>query len=133
MRRLNLDCGRLINVKAFYYQWTYEGFMIGRPNRKQTDLMLEGVRTRMVPLWGEHRVHVIPPVVNEKDPDHPRLPRVQFAAHLYCDEPIDEQNDASELVVVWFQEECPNEPLDRVIWQAIRSLPWNDLAEDFIL
>jgi hypothetical protein len=76
-------------------------------------------------------VYVIPPEVNESDPAHPLLPLVRFTAWLTCYQPIAEPNAGSELVVVWFREECRGEPLDKIVSDAIRSLPWEAVAQDF--
>jgi len=127
----DLDCGRSVAVEALYFLRTYLGLLEGRPDREMNDRILAQVRTEMVPLWGERRVHVIPPVIDESDPAHPALPRLRFTAWLCCYQPIREPNAGSELVVVWFREECPGEPLDKVVGDAIRSLPWVELARDF--
>ncbi|MEQ8789871.1 MAG: hypothetical protein RIC55_26490 [Pirellulaceae bacterium] len=127
----DLDCGRSVAVDALYYQRTYLSLLEGRPNREMNDRILEKVRSEMAPLWGKRRVHVIPPAINESDRTHPVLPRVRFTVWLTCYQPIQEPNAGSELVVVWFREECAGEPLDEIVSSAIRSLPWDELAEDF--
>jgi hypothetical protein len=127
----DLDCGRFVAVDALYYQRTYLSLLEGRPNREMNDRILDKVRTEMAPLWGSRRVYVIPPEINESDPAHPVLPKMRFTAWLTCYKPIAEPNAGSELVVVWFREECPGEPLEKIVGDAIRSLPWEELAEDF--
>jgi hypothetical protein len=37
----------------------------------------------------------------------------------------------SELVVVWFADECHAEPIVDVVFRAVRALPWEQLAADF--
>jgi hypothetical protein len=127
----DLDCGRSVAVDALYYQRTYLSLFEGRPNRKLNESILEKVRREMTPLWGDRRVHIIPPAIDDSDPTHPVLPRVRFTVWLTCYQPIKEPNAGSELVVVWFREECSGEPLDKIIGDAIRSLPWEELAQDF--
>jgi hypothetical protein len=127
----DLDCGRSVAVEALYYQRTYLSLLEGRPNQDMNDRILEKVRTEMAPLWGNRRVYVVPPAINESDPKHPVLPPVRFTAWLCCYQPIKEPNAGSELVVVWFQEECTDEPLDEIVHDAIRSLAWEELAQDF--
>src|SRR5262245_41938012 len=123
-RFFDLNCGRSVAVQALYYQRTYLSLLEGRPTREVNDRILDEVRAEMAPLWGRRRVYVIPPAVNESDPAHPVLPQVRFTAWLCCYQPIAEPNAGSELVVVWFREECPGEPLDKIVGDAIRSLPW---------
>jgi hypothetical protein len=127
----DLDCGRSVAVQALYYQRTYLSLLEGRPDRELNDGLLEEARAEMIPLWGKRPVHIIPPVLNQSDPAHPVLPRVRFTAWLCCYQPIEEPNAGSELVVVWFQEECPGVALDEILRSAIRSLPWEELAQDF--
>jgi hypothetical protein len=127
----DLDCGRSVAVEALYYQRTYLSLLLGRPDQEMNDCILEETRTEVAGLWNARRVYVIPPLINESDPAHPVLPPVCLAARLCCYQPIAEPNAGSALVVVWFREECPDEPMDKIVSNAIRSLPWEDLAEDF--
>jgi hypothetical protein len=127
----DLDCGRSVAVEALYYQRTYLSLLEGRPNREMSDRILKQARTEMAPLWGERRVYVIPPEVNESDPAHPALPPLRFTAWLCCYQPIEAPNAGSQLVVVWFWQKCPGEPLDKIVGDAIRSLPWENVAQAF--
>lgn len=128
---IELDCGRSVALQALYYQRTYLSLLDGLPNLRLNDRLLEGVRTELEPVWGKRRVHVIPPEIDTSDPLHPTLPPVRFTAWL-CDHlPVREPNAGSELVVVWFGEECGDQPLDRLVGDAVRALPWETLAQDF--
>jgi hypothetical protein len=126
----NLDCGRSVALQALYYQRTYLSLLEGSPDRELNDRILEQVESEMEPLWGGCRVHVILPEIDESNPAHSNLPPVRFTAWLYCP-PVAKVNDGSELVVVWFREDCSGEPLDQIVGEAIRSLPWDELAEVF--
>lgn len=125
-----LDCGRSVAVQALYYHRTYLSLLEGSPDRELNDRILEEVRTEMDPLWGGRRVYVIPPEINESDSAHSYLPPVRFTAWLYC-RPVPKVNDGSELVVVWFRDECSGETMEQIVGGAIRSLPWDELAEEF--
>ena len=127
----DLDCGRSVAVDAVYYQRTYLSLIEGRPNREMNDRILAKVRTEMTPLWGERTVYIIPPNINESDAAHPVLPVVRFTAWLTCYQPIMKSNAGSELVVVWFREECHTESMEEIVGSAIRSLKWDDVAKDF--
>lgn len=126
-----LDCGRSVAVEALYFQRTYLSLLEGRPNLEMNDGILKKVRDEMVPLWGNRRVYVVPPAINDSVPKHPLLPRLRFTAWLSCYQPIKEPNAGSELVVVWFREDCADEPMDKIVHDAIRSLLWDELAQDF--
>jgi uncharacterized protein (TIGR02996 family) len=127
----DLDCGRWVAVDAFDCMRTYIGLMEGRPNRDMNEHILEGARTRMRPVWGERMTHLVPPVIDESDPEHPVLPPVCLTAWLTCYQPIREPNAGSELVVVWFRGEFAGEPMEQVIFEGIRGLAWEELAADF--
>jgi len=90
--------------------------------------------SRRVPRWpvsGGTPDARRPPEIDDSDPAHPELPPIRFTAWLTCYQPIEEPNAGSELVVVWFRGECSGEPLDKVVNDAIRALPWEQLAQDF--
>jgi hypothetical protein len=127
----DLDCGWSVAVEALYYQRTYLSVLDGVPDQRFNEGILEEVRKEMRPLWGERRVHVIPPAIEETTPGKPKLPPVRFTAWLRCYQPIEQPHDGSELVVVWFREKSTGEPLEKIVGDAIRSLPWEKLAQDF--
>jgi hypothetical protein len=94
------------------------------------DILAEALE-EMIPLWGTRKTYVIPPSVDESDPEHPRLPPVRFTAWLTCYRPVVETYAGSELVVVWFREECDGVPIDQVIHEGVRAIPWEEVADDF--
>jgi hypothetical protein len=75
--------------------------------------------------------HLIPPFVNHDDPDHPFLLPVILRARLTCYEPVDPKFMGSELVVVWFREDCHLEPIEQIVFDGVRELPWEQLAGNF--
>ena len=56
----------------------------------------------------------------------PALPPAVLRAWLWCGEPIDPAFMGSQLVVVWFAEECLDEPIVEVVLRAVRGLAWDD-------
>jgi len=107
----DLDCGRSVTVDAFFFLRTYLTMLEGQPNRETNQKPTEEVRTEMVPLWGERKVHVVPPKLDEYDPENHRHSPFRFTAWLTCYQPIGEPNAGSDLVVLWFRGECGSEPL----------------------
>ena len=128
---LTLDCGRRISLDAFDYDRTYAGLMEGRPDAEYNAELTERALTGREGTWGKRTVHLIPPAVDVSDPDHPTLPPVILRAWLICYEPIDKAYMGSELVVVWFAEECHSESIENIVCEAVRELPWDELACDF--
>ena len=77
-------------------------------------------------------MHVIPPVVDlHRGLEHPTLPPILLRAWLQCPVPVGLGSEGSELVVIWFSEECQHESIEQIVFRAVRGLPWDDLAEGF--
>jgi hypothetical protein len=125
-----LDCGRTVKLEALHCCRTYGGLIEGRPHPIVNQTIMERARGKMYPVWGARRTHVVPPVIDESDPDHPALPLVQMSAWLTCWEPIHPGNVGSDLVVIWYRQECEDEPFNEVIHEGIRRVAWDELASD---
>jgi hypothetical protein len=129
MRLLTLDCGAQVWLDSFDYSRTYGGLLEGLPNAEINSRII--ARARVMESWGPRKTHLIPPEVDARDPRHPALPPALLRAWLWCGEPIDPAYMGSELVVVWFSEECLDEPIAEMVLRAVRGLPWDQLADDF--
>ena len=127
---LKLDCGRSVYLDAFDYGRTYAGLFEGRPNGEINAMIIAELTKQKYPS-APRKIHLIPPEVDNHDSEHPVLPEVCLRAELVCFEPIDQAFMASDLVVVWFDDECHTEPIEDVVFRAVRGLPWKDLARDF--
>jgi len=101
----------------------------GLPNEEMNARIIE--RALDKGEWGPRKTHLIPPKVDDRDPKHPGLPPALLRAWLWCSEPIDQTFMGSELVVVWFAEECLHVPIAEVVLRAVYGLPWDQLADDF--
>src|SRR5262245_20241886 len=131
MSFLMLDCGRQVSLDAFDYSRTYGGLLEGLPNAEMNRRIIERAQAEREGSWGPRKTHLIPPVVDARDPKHPAFSPALLRAWLHCNEPIDPAFMGSALVVVWFAEECLDEPITEVVFRAIRGLPWDQLADDF--
>jgi hypothetical protein len=128
---LTLDCGRQVSLDAFDYSRTYAGLLEGRPDAEMNALIIKGAISEREVTWGKRAVHLIPPEVDHRDPEHPILPPVVLGAWLVSHQPVKSAFMASELVVVWFAEECHTDSIEDVVFRAVRALPWERLASDF--
>lgn len=128
---LKLDCGRDVALDAFDYARTYAGLTEGRPNAEMNARIIERELAERDGSWGKRKTHLIPPVIDDRDPAHPVLPTACLRAWLTCFQPVNPAFMGSELVVVWFAGECHAEPITDVVFRAVRGLPWEQLAEDF--
>src|SRR5262249_6861667 len=129
MLSLMLDCGRRVTVDAFDYARTYAGLLEGRPNAEMNARIIERELTDRAGSGARRKPHLIPPVIDARDPAHPVLPPVCLRAWVWCNDPIDPAFMGSALVVVWFADECHAEPIADVVFRAIRGLPWEQFAE----
>jgi hypothetical protein len=128
---LKLDCGRDVSLEAFDYSRTYAGLLEGRPNAEMNARIIERAVAEREGSWGKRAVHLIPPATDGTDPTHPVLPSALLRAWLTCYQPVNPAFMGSELVVVWFTDECHAEPIADVVFRAVRRLPWEQLADDF--
>jgi len=131
MMFLTLDCGRRVSVDAIDYSRTYSGLLMGLPNAEINDRIIERALVGRESSWGKRPTHLIQPVIERKDPEHPRLAPVLLRAWLTCNEPVNPNFMGSELVVVWFSEECHLDSIDNIVSRAVCGLPWEQLAGDF--
>jgi hypothetical protein len=131
MLSLTLDCGRQVTLDAFDYKRTYLGLLEGRPDAEMNARIIERALDEREGSWGLRKTHLIPPVIDERDPEHPVMPPACLRAWVWCNDPIDPAFMGSALVVVWFADECHADTIADVVFRAIRGLPWEQLAEDF--
>ena len=128
---MNLDCGRQVFLENLAYSHTYGEILEGRPNSQLNAQIVDKVLTARETTRGNWKVHLIPPSVDDSDPAHPKLPPVLLRARLICNQPINPKFMASALLVLWFRQDCHNETIANVVFQAIHGLPWDQLARDF--
>jgi hypothetical protein len=76
-------------------------------------------------------VHLIPPAVDTRDSEHPKLPPVLLHALLTSLKPIDPAFTGSALIVVSLTEDCHAEPIADVVARMLKGLVWEKLASDF--
>ena len=132
MPPMRLDCGRDVSIDSFDYSHTYAGLTLGVPNARINDRILASAIASCEQSWGKRKLHVIPPTVDlRRGPEYPTLPPVLLRTWLLCSVPVGRSSEGSELVVIWFSEECQHESIEQIVFRAIRGLPWDDLAEGF--
>ena len=128
---LSLDCGSRVYLTGLDYSLTYSGLLEGRPDAEGNARIIDRALSGRESTWGKRTIHLITPTVDHTDPAHPKLPPVLLRAWLTCNEPIHPKFMASELVVLWFTHHCHSDPISDIVFQAIRGLPWKQLARDF--
>ena len=131
MISFDLNNGRNVYVDALYYDRTYSGLLEGKPTKQVNDAILEDLEHRVGRIWSDRRHHIIPPVIDDTDPEHPQLPPVIISVMLTSFKPVKNEADSSLLVVSFFCDEITDKPLPKIIYENIRTISWDDLAEDF--
>jgi len=128
--KIQLNCGRVVQLDSFHFDHTYAGLLHGTPNAEMNLRMIERSKTRMNKIWGVRKTHLIDPSVKKFEGGE-SLPRCEFAAWLVSEDPINEESHGSELVVVWFSDYDLSSPLVDFISESVRDINWDALAQDF--
>ena len=131
MISFDLNNGRNVYVDSLFYDRTYSGLMEGKPVKRVNDAIIEDLKHRVARIWGDRRHHIIPPIMDDTDPEHPQLPPVIISVMLTSFQPVREKVDSSLLVVSFFCDEITDKPLPKIIYENIRTISWDDQAEDF--
>lgn len=127
---IELDSGRRVAIDSFSYSRTYAGLLEGRPSSRVNLNILRDCVKSVLRQWGDRKVHLISPEIDETNPNHPELPPAQLSVWL-TSTPLESGYCGSALVVVWFSEECESESLLEIVRRAVSTLHWEELAEDF--
>ena len=106
---------------------------MGLPNEEMNNEIIQQALTRMNPIWGKRKTHLIPPEIDRSMPEHPSLPSTELTAWITCNEPVNSQYMGSELVLVWYVSDKTFEAFAAgdLTSKALNSINWSELAEDF--
>ena len=127
-----LSSGYEVRLESYYSHHTYAGLLEGLPDAAMNAEILVDAQSHMTPLWGQRATLVIPPETRQVQ-GHSIFPAMTHFAWLTSRTPINKWYDVSELVVVWFAPEQLDLPLSAIIGEAIRDIPWADLAKDLVI
>ena len=123
-----LSSGLRVILEALHVTRTYGGLLEGLPTQRMNNEILATLPSRMTPLWGKRKTHIVPPSPHEKHGGI-FLPKLIYLAWLSSLGAIHSDFIYSELVIVWFGAEQLDTPLQSLVSEAIRNVPWEDLAE----
>lgn len=122
--KIMLDCGVTVSVTSCHFTTTYDGLLEGVPNRHINEEIVEDAKATQV--FGKGRpTHLIPPLIDESG-QYPCLPPFIISAWL-----VDPFVTESHLVVVWFRDGFDEIPFAKVVGDAVKTLPWHNLAGAF--
>ena len=134
MFAVQLDCGRVVDVNLIQMQRGRFGWEVYGPSlvERANQHILQLARVAHEKTLGPRNFYLIPPVLTD-DPEFPHYPDVYIYVWLYCEEPVKGRDcDGSQLVVGWFENLDPGKPLREIVSQAVKSVPWEDFAGDFL-
>ena len=125
MLSFELDCGRSVYLDSLDYSRTYGGLLEGRPNADMNARITARAceKTNYPP-------HLVAPVVDNSDPDHPALPPVQIVVEVWCNDPIGD-GMGSHAAIIWYRDAWDSQSLTDVVFDGIRAVDWNAVAKDF--
>jgi hypothetical protein len=122
-----LDCGEEVALQAFYCHETYGGYLEGRLECIN-QAILSKVPTCMNRLWGPRKTILIP---LPEDEFLGQLPKWQVHVWLESQSPINDDDDGSELVAVFFRHSVLDVNLNSLVFEAVRSIDWRAEAQGF--
>lgn len=133
---------RLVSLRELHQSFTYESLLDGRPTTWLNDRLLEAARTKAQALHPLMPVVVLPPAVtphvtSAEAPSrfgrHESLPAVRCTGRFVSPTVVrNDDEQFSGLVVVWFQPAFAL-PIASDVIDALASLDWVGLADDFSL
>lgn len=118
-------------VNAIYVRKTYISWLEGSYTERMNAHIVSDVKPITTSLWGVRKTHVIPPKMRTEVNGQELLPEIMYFAWISCETPINPGFDGSELVVVWFGHKEPNKSLPETVADALRHLPWPELADNY--
>ncbi|MFC1435232.1 hypothetical protein ACEZDB_31780 [Streptacidiphilus sp. N1-3] len=141
LTRINLASGRTIGLAELRMSSTYGGLLEGYPFKRMNDLKLSSLATSAANAFPARPVHLVPPAREHPDQTPGAFGPVELLPAVTCigsftSAALSAEHDAvlycSALTVVWFQA-VPAVPSGDDAEQALRSIPWDEAAEDFEL
>ena len=137
---LVLASRRQIFADRVYLHTTYSGLLEGKPNDEINSCILAGIPREMSRIFGGVPVFIQPPDITRIEEPHPliagktrvvsTIPPVTVVAKFTSYTPTNQKGDASNLVVVWFQNATPPF-LDEKVRAHLELLDWDSQASDF--
>ncbi len=125
-----LKCGYKVSVKRFTYHLTYWSLLDGIPDKRLNKEIIE--RENCPNDWGSENLSQCAFKIQPTDDEVSTfLPPSVFKVWLISNEPINNYDDASELVVIWFGENPIKRTIEEIIEGKIKDIDWKKYAQSF--
>lgn len=141
LSHIALPSGRSIELTELRMSATYEGMLEGYPCQRINDMKVSGLLRQAEHAFSFAPVHLVPPSREYPDQTAGPFGPVEVLPSVACigvfgSTAVDPELDAvlhrSALIVAWFQA-TPEIPSGQDADPALRSIRWDELAQDYEL
>jgi hypothetical protein len=126
---IQLKCGRKVYVHRFTYYRTYWSLIDGTPDIKYNKGIIEWEKCPKD--WEIEYSRKVLKIQPNDEEVNTLLPPSVYKVWLISNDPIDKYDDASELIVIWFDENPGNRSLKEIIEKGVINIEWEKHAEGF--
>ncbi|MFD9240348.1 hypothetical protein ACFV0D_00105 [Streptomyces sp. NPDC059556] len=136
-----LSSGRSITLTKLQMSSVYAGMLEGYPCKRINDFQVSGLQRQAERAYPSLPVHLVPPVRGYPDQSAGAFGPVEVLPSVGCigvfgstavAPELDPVPHRSALIVVWFQP-TPDVPSGEDADPALRSIHWEELAQDYEL
>jgi hypothetical protein len=132
-----LSSGRSIRLTELRMSSTYGGMLEGYPCKRINDLKVSWLQRQAERAFSSTPVHLVPPSREYPDETAGPFGPVEVLPSVACvgvfdSAALDPAMDRSALIVAWFQP-VPDVPSGEDADLALRSIRWEELAQDYEL
>ncbi|MET9535877.1 hypothetical protein ABZY02_35915 [Streptomyces sp. NPDC006649] len=141
LSHIALSSGRSIELTELRMSTTYGGMLEGYPCQRINDMKVSGLLRQAEHAFSFAPVHLVPPSREYPDQTGGAFGPVEVLPSVACigvfgSTAVDPELDAvlhrSALIVAWFQA-APEIPSGQDADPALRSIRWDELAQDYEL
>ena len=137
LSRIALSSGRSIELTELRMSSTYGGMLEGYPCKPINDMKVKSLQRQAERAFPSTPVHLVPPSREYPDQTAGAFGAVEVLPSVACvgvfdSTALDPAMDGSSLIVAWFQP-APAVPAGEDADLALRSIAWEELAQDYEL
>ena len=121
-REVKLKSGKVVTIDNFNMSFTYDGLLLGRPNKEMNDRIIQDINDS---FNGSKVLILFDDAYQNKDLLKPFIFSARFTSN-----PIDKRNDESYLNIVWFGDDFKIITIEKMIMN-LKKINWKEEAEDY--
>jgi len=134
--KIELSSGREIFLNKIYQDYTYDGLLLGHPNKEMNDRYVKNSIESAREMMSSPATYLVsPPLIEVEIEEHYkdaiRMPYITCYGQFESSKiKGDEYNDGSWLTIIWYQEEFAM-PIDSSVTEHIKTISWEEVAEGY--